>query len=307
MRAASSGKDAILSGPAGGIVGTVRTAAEAGFDKIIGFDMGGTSTDVSHYAGEYERTLRDDGRGRAAARADDAYPHGGGGRRLDLPLRRRRAIASARNRRAPIPGPACYRRGGPLTVTDCNVMLGRLAAATSFRACSGPRATRRSTRDGGRREIRAHSPPKSPPRPASGASSPQEWPKDSCAIAVENMANAIKQISIERGYDVTEYTLCCFGGAGGQHACLVADALGMTRISHPSAGRRAVGLWHGARGSARLIRQEGGGGAARADALRAGARSERSRELERCRHGGDARARRRPERHQRARAAACEV
>ena len=227
------GKDAILSGPAGGIVGAVQVSRLAGFDKIIGFDMGGTSTDVTHYAGEYER----------------AFVTEVAGVRLRAPMMRIHTVAAgggsicvfdgARFRVGPEsaganPGPASYRRGGPLTVTDCNVMVGKIDPAlfprvfgttgdkpldvdvvrvafadlaTSLAQCTGHRRT------------------------------PEAIAEGFLDIAVDNMAHAIKHISVERGYDVTEYTLCCFGGAGGQHACAVADALGMTRVFiHPLAG-----------------------------------------------------------------------
>ena len=227
------GKDSILSGPAGGIVGAVETSLQAGFDRVIGFDMGGTSTDVSHYAGEYER----------------AFNTHVAGVRMRVPIMRIHTVAAGggsilhfdgeRYRVGPdsagaAPGPACYRRGGPLTVTDCNVMLGKLHAqffppvfgdsgeepldatvvqqkfeglADDIGAATGTRPTAHSVAQG------------------------------FLTIAVENMANAIKKISVQRGYDVTQYALTCFGGAGGQHACLVADALGMeTVLIHPFAG-----------------------------------------------------------------------
>src|SRR6266849_1362863 len=227
------GKDAILSGPAGGIVGAVRTAEMGGFDKIIGFDMGGTSTDVSHYAGEYERSFETVVAGvrmRAPMMHINTVAAGGGSICSFDGARYRVGPESA----GANPGPACYRRGGPLTVTDCNVMLGKLQA-DFFPRVFGPRADQPLDRDivtvkfaalGA--EIEA----------ATGnRRSPIEVADGFLRIAVENMANAIKQVSIQRGYDVTEYTLCCFGGAGGQHACLVADALGMKRVYiHPFAG-----------------------------------------------------------------------
>ena len=227
------GKDAILSGPAGGIVGAVEVSRLAGFDRIIGFDMGGTSTDVTHWAGEYER----------------AFVTEVAGVRLRAPMMRIHTVAAgggsictfdgARFRVGPQsaganPGPASYRRGGPLAVTDCNVMVGKLDPAL-FPKVFGPdgdapldadivRAKFASLAD----EIAA----------ATGVRrTPEEIADGFLKIAVENMANAIKHISVARGYDVTEYTLCCFGGAGGQHACAVADALGMTRVFiHPLAG-----------------------------------------------------------------------
>jgi 5-oxoprolinase (ATP-hydrolysing) len=220
------GKDAILSGPAGGIVGMVRTATEAGAERVIGFDMGGTSTDVSHYDGELERTFETVVAG-VRIRAPMMHIHtvaAGGGSicRFDG-IRLRVGPESA----GAIPGPACYRRGGPLTVTDCNVMLGRLQS-DFFPRVFGPGgdapidpAAVTSQFDAMAEEVA---------RAAGARRSPQELAHGFLRIAVENMANAIKQISIQRGHDVTAYTLACFGGAGGQHACLVADALGMRRI-----------------------------------------------------------------------------
>jgi 5-oxoprolinase (ATP-hydrolysing) len=220
------GKDAILSGPAGGIVGMVRTATEAGTERVIGFDMGGTSTDVSHYDGELERTFETVVAG-VRIRAPMMHIHtvaAGGGSicRFDG-IRLRVGPESA----GAIPGPACYRRGGPLTVTDCNVMLGRLQADFFPRvfgtAGDAPidLAAVTAQFDALVEEVA---------RAAGARRSPHELAHGFLRIAVENMANAIKQISIQRGHDVTAYTLACFGGAGGQHACLVADALGMHRI-----------------------------------------------------------------------------
>lgn len=227
------GKDAVLSGPAGGIVGLARTAEQAGFTEVIGFDMGGTSTDVSHYAGQFER----DNEARVA------------GVRLRAPMMRIHTIAAGggsicsfqdgRFRVGPesagaVPGPACYRRGGPLTITDCNLMLGKIQPAF-FPSLFGP--------DGDQpldiaavqarfadlvAQIRAETGREMDARQAAAGF---------VAVAVANMANAIKQISVARGHDVTRYTLASFGGAGGQHACLVADALGMDRVMiHPLAG-----------------------------------------------------------------------
>jgi 5-oxoprolinase (ATP-hydrolysing) len=227
------GKDSILSGPAGGIVGGVRTAQQAGFEKIITFDMGGTSTDVAHYDGEYERafeTLVAGVRMRAPMMRIHTVAAGGGSMCIFDGARYRVGPESA----GANPGPACYRRGGPLTVTDCNVMLGKLQP-DFFPRVFGPRQEEPLDADTVRakfeelaREIEA----------ATGDTrTPVEVADGFLKIAVENMANAIKKISVQRGYDVTEYTLCCFGGAGGQHACLVADALGMTKVYlHPFAG-----------------------------------------------------------------------
>ncbi|HZS82903.1 MAG TPA: hydantoinase B/oxoprolinase family protein [Stellaceae bacterium] len=227
------GKDSILSGPAGGIVGAVRTAEMGGFPKIIGFDMGGTSTDVSHYAGEYERTMETVVAGtrmRAPMMMINTVAAGGGSICFFDGARYRVGPESA----GANPGPACYRRGGPLTVTDCNVMLGKLQPAF-FPRVFGPHADEpidAAAVEAKFRELAARI-----ARETGDRRTPLEVADGFLKIAVENMANAIKQISIQRGYDVTEYTLCCFGGAGGQHACLVADALGMTRVYiHPFAG-----------------------------------------------------------------------
>ncbi len=227
------GKDSILSGPAGGIVGAVATCEMAGFDRIIGFDMGGTSTDVSHYAGEYER----------------AFDTHVAGVRMRVPIMRIHTVAAGggsilkfedfRYRVGPEsaganPGPACYRRGGPLTVTDCNVMLGKLQPA-HFPAVFGPQADLPIDAEVVRERFDAMA---ADIEKATGERPALHTVAEGfLKIAVENMANAIKKISVQRGYDVTGYTLCCFGGAGGQHACLVADALGMKRVFlHPYAG-----------------------------------------------------------------------
>ena len=227
------GKDAILSGPAGGIVGAVEVSRLAGFDKIIGFDMGGTSTDVTHYAGEYERAFVTEVAGvrlRAPMMKIHTVAAGGGSICTFDGARFRVGPASA----GANPGPACYRRGGPLTVTDCNVMLGKIDPAL-FPQVFGPAGNlpldgeivRAKFVDLAAKVAADSGRVRTPPQIAEGF----------LQVAVENMANAIKHISVERGYDVTEYTLCCFGGAGGQHACLVADALGMTRVFiHPLAG-----------------------------------------------------------------------
>ena len=228
------GKDAILSGPAGGVVGMVKTAEPAGFDRLIGFDMGGTSTDVCHYAGQYERSFETEVAG-VRLRAPMMHIHtvaAGGG-----------SILFYRNGRFQVgpesaganPGPACYRRGGPLTVTDCNVMLGKLHPS-HFPPVFGPNAD--EPLDVAiveqKFEALAKNISKETGEPEQ---SPHELAEGFLRIAVENMANAIKKISVQRGYDVTRYTLQCFGGAGGQHACLVADALGMERVFiHPFAG-----------------------------------------------------------------------
>ena len=221
------GKDAILSGPAGGIVGMVRTAAQAGFDRIIGFDMGGTSTDVSHFAGRYERTSE-----RAVAgvrvRAPMLEIHtvaAGGGSICHFDGRRFRVGPDSAGA---VPGPACYRRGGPLTITDCNLVLGKIRPE-HFPRVFGTRGDQPIDREAAFSRCREVA--------AAAGRSEAEVAEGFIRIAVENMANAIKQISIARGHDVTRYTLVCFGGAGGQHACMVADALGMERVLiHPLAG-----------------------------------------------------------------------
>ena len=227
------GKDSILSGPAGGIVGMVRTSEAAGFDKVIGFDMGGTSTDVSHYAGELERefeTLVAGVRMRAPMMSIHTIAAGGGSILAFDGQRMRVGPDSA----GANPGPACYRRGGPLTVTDCNVLLGKIQPRW-FPKVFGPGGDEPLDAETVRRRFtelaaeigRATGKPQAPEAVAEGF----------LRIAVANMANAIKFISVQRGHDVTEYTLACFGGAGGQHACLVADELGMKRVYiHPLAG-----------------------------------------------------------------------
>ncbi len=227
------GKNSILSGPAGGIVGAVKTSASAGFSKIIGFDMGGTSTDVSHYNGEYERTLETEVAG-VRLRAPMMAIHtvaAGGGSLLSFDNGRYRVGPDSAGAD---PGPACYRNGGALTITDANILVGKLQpdcfpavfgatgdlppdaaiVAAEFAAL----ATEIEHLTGDRREL-------------------VEMAAGFLAIAIDTMATAIKQISSQRGYDAREYVLCCFGGAGGQHACLLAEALGMSQILiHPYAG-----------------------------------------------------------------------
>ncbi|WP_298400348.1 hydantoinase B/oxoprolinase family protein [Sphingobium sp.] len=227
------GKDAVLSGPAGGIVGLARTAEQAGFTEVIGFDMGGTSTDVSHYAGAYER----DNEAKVA------------GVRLRAPMMRIHTIAAGggsicsfidgRFRVGPesagaVPGPACYRRGGPLTITDCNVMLGKIQP-DFFPSLFGPNGDQpldRAAVEARFADICAQV------KDETGrVLTAREAAQGFIAVAVASMANAIKRISVARGHDVSRYTLASFGGAGGQHACLVADALGMDRVMiHPLGG-----------------------------------------------------------------------
>ncbi|MGW8990607.1 hydantoinase B/oxoprolinase family protein [Streptomyces zhihengii] len=227
------GKDAVLSGPAGGVVGMVRTSGLAGHDRVIGFDMGGTSTDVSHYAGEFER-----GQGTQVAgvrmRAPMMSIHtvaAAGGSVLHFDGRRFRVGPDSAGA---VPGPACYRRGGPLTVTDANVMLGRIQP-DHFPAVFGPRGDQpldaRTVRERFTRLAAETG------RATGTARTPEQVAAGFLEIAVLNMANAVKKISVQRGHDVTRYALTSFGGAGGQHACAVADALGIgTVIVPPLAG-----------------------------------------------------------------------
>lgn len=223
------GKDAILSGPAGGVVGMVAASAPLGFTRLIGFDMGGTSTDVTHYAGEYELT------------GDSVVA----GVRFAAPMMQIHTVAAgggsicrfdgARFRVGPEsagadPGPACYRKGGPLTVTDCNLFLGRIDPAF-FPAVFGPDGDAQLDPVAARTRLEEVAATLPEPRPI------EDIAEGFLAIAVDNMANAIRKISVARGHDVTTYALACFGGAGGQHACKVADALGMeTVLVHPLAG-----------------------------------------------------------------------
>jgi len=223
------GKDALLSGPAGGVVGMVETAKLAGFDKVIGFDMGGTSTDVAHYDGDYERAFDTEVAG-VRIRAPMMRIHtvaAGGGSILHYEAGRFRAGPDSAGAN---PGPACYRRGGPLTVTDANVMLGKLRPE-QFPAIFGPGQDQPLDRQVVTDAFSALAAEIGDGRTAEAVA------EGFVTIAVENMANAIKKISVQRGYDVTEYLLNCFGGAGGQHACLVADALGMESVLiHPFSG-----------------------------------------------------------------------
>ena len=227
------GKDSILSGPAGGVVGMARTAQMAGFRKVIGFDMGGTSTDVSHFDGKYERAFETQVAG-VRMRAPMMRIHtvaAGGGSILRFDGTRFRVGPDSAGAD---PGPACYRRGGPLAVTDANVLLGRIQPQ-HFPRVFGPNGDEPLDADRVSEKFAALA---AEIAAATGtARSPEEVADGFLEIAVENMANAIKQISVQRGYDVTEYVLNCFGGAGGQFACRIADTLGMTRVLiHPLAG-----------------------------------------------------------------------
>jgi 5-oxoprolinase (ATP-hydrolysing) len=224
---AFQGKDAILSGPAGGIVGMARTAEMAGMDKVIGFDMGGTSTDVSHYAGQFEREFETQVAG-VRMRAPMMSIHtvaAGGGSVLQFDGERFRVGPQSAGAN---PGPASYRRGGPLAVTDANLMLGKVQPRY-FPKVFGPGADEPLSLAAVQAAFA--------PLVAQTGRPPEVVAEGFIRIAVAQMANAIKKISVARGYDVTRYTLQCFGGAGGQHACLVADALGMTQVLvHPLAG-----------------------------------------------------------------------
>jgi len=228
------GKDAILSGPAGGIVGMVKTGEAAGHDRLIGFDMGGTSTDVSHYAGDYERSFETEVAGvRMRAPMMDIHTVAAGGGSI-CKFEDGRFQVGPESAGAD-PGPACYRRGGPLTVTDCNVMLGKLNP-DHFPSVFGPEGNLPLDVEVVREKFAALAETVAA-ETGEEPRAPEEMAEGFLRIAVDNMANAIKKISVQRGHDVTRYTLQCFGGAGGQHACLVADALGMTRVLiHPYAG-----------------------------------------------------------------------
>ncbi|MFI1657898.1 hydantoinase B/oxoprolinase family protein [Streptomyces sp. NPDC020472] len=219
------GKDAVLSGPAGGVVGMARTSAQAGHDRVIGFDMGGTSTDVSHYAGAFERELGTQVAG-VRMRAPMMSIHtvaAGGGSVLHYDGRRYRVGPDSAGA---VPGPACYRRGGPLTVTDANVMLGRVQP-DHFPAVFGEAGDRPLDAEVVRERFTALA------EEVGGGRTPEEVAAGFLEIAVLDMANAVKKISVERGHDVTRYALTSFGGAGGQHACAVADALGVDTVLVP--------------------------------------------------------------------------
>ena len=226
------GKDSILSGPAGGVVGVVQTSAIANIHKLIGFDMGGTSTDVSHYSGDYERVFESEVAGvriKSPMMAIHTVAAGGGSILHFDGARYRVGPESA----GANPGPACYRQGGPLTVTDCNVMLGKIQPEF-FPKVFGPDGNQSLDVATVKQQFAALA---EQIHRAGDLRSPEQVAAGFLAIAVENMANAIKKISVQQGHDVSEYTLSCFGAAAGQHACLIADALGMKQIFiHPMAG-----------------------------------------------------------------------
>lgn len=223
------GKDAILSGPAGGIVGMARMSQLAGFDRVIGFDMGGTSTDVSHFAGEYERvfTTQIAGVRLRAPMLDIHTVAAGGGSVLHFDGSRYRVGPDSAGAD---PGPACYRGGGPLAVTDANVMLGRIQPA-HFPEVFGPDGDQplddalvRERFTALANEIREQT---------GDDRTPEQVAEGYLQIAVANIANAVKRISVQKGHDVTRYALTTFGGAGGQHACMVADSLGIRTVLVP--------------------------------------------------------------------------
>ncbi len=220
------GKDAILSGPAGGVVGAVRTSQIAGRDRIIGFDMGGTSTDVCHFAGSYERVLDTEISGvRITAPMMHIHTVAAGGGSLLLWDGGRMQVGPASA--GAYPGPACYGRGGPLAVTDANLLTGRLRPEF-FPAIFGRDADRPLDLTATKRAFAELA--------SAVGKSPEDTAEGFLRIAVENMANAIKKISVQRGYDVTEYCLTVYGGAGAQHACAIADTLGMSAcLIHPMA------------------------------------------------------------------------
>ena len=294
------GKDAILSGPAGGVVGMAETGRQAGLRHLIGFDMGGTSTDVSHYDGEYERAFETEVAG-VRMRAPMMLIHtvaAGGGSILHYDGARFRVGPDSAGAN---PGPKCYRRGGPLAVTDANVMAGKLMP-DFFPKIFGPAQDQPLDEAAVRHAFNNLAQKVGKP--------PEDIADGFIKIAVENMANAIKKISVQRGYDVTRYALNCFGGAGGQHACMVADSLGMTRVLiHPfssllsaygmgladiratrAAGDRIAVRQQGAgRGQAHRgrARQDGQGGSRRARRAEGEDQGDRARAypLRRHRHG----------------------
>jgi 5-oxoprolinase (ATP-hydrolysing) len=227
------GKDAILSGPAGGVVGMANIATSLGIDKVIGFDMGGTSTDVSHFAGSYERSFDKIVAGvrlRAPMMDIHTVAAGGGSQCVFDGLRFRVGPESA----GASPGPAAYRQGGPLTITDCNVLLGRIQPK-HFPSVFGKDASQMLDSQIVRKVFDALAAETT--KILGEVKTPEDLAEGFLSIAIENMANAIKTISIQRGHDISTYTLVCFGGAGGQHACRVADTLGMNQVLiHPLAG-----------------------------------------------------------------------
>lgn len=245
------GKDAVLSGPAGGVVGAVQVGSEAGFDRLIGFDMGGTSTDVCHFAGAYERSFDSDVAG-IALRAPMMRLHtvaAGGGSILRYEAGRFRVGPESAGA---YPGPVAYRNGGPLSVTDANIITGRINP-DDFPALFGPDGDAPLDSDATRdafEQLAEHV----------AAATGQHQTVEALAegflhIANENMAQAIKKISVQRGYDISKYALVCFGGAGGQHACDVADLLDMdTVLVHPMSG--LLSAWGIDKAAVRALRED---------------------------------------------------
>lgn len=231
------GKDSILSGPAGGMVGAVQTSQAAGFNQIITFDMGGTSTDVAHFDGSqdktYERVLETEVAGvrlRSPMMAIHTVAAGGGSILHFDGARYQVGPASA----GAHPGPACYRREGPLTVTDCNVMVGKIQP-TFFPQVFGPEGNKSIDRACVLQQFETLA--QTIGQATGQIRTPEQVAEGFLSIAIDNMANAIKKISVQRGYDIGDYALCCFGAAGGQHACRLAEVLGMkTIVIHPYAG-----------------------------------------------------------------------
>ena len=227
------GKDSILSGPAGGIVGAVQVCKQAGFDRVISFDMGGTSTDVAHYKGEYERDFETEIAG-VRLRTPVLSIHtvaAGGGSKLHFSGGRFRVGPDSAGAD---PGPVCYRKGGPLTVTDCNVMLGRIQPKY-FPSVFGEDG--KQPLDKKKVEEKFEELTEEVNQETENNKTLEEVASGFLEIAIENMANAIKKISLQRGYDISNYVLCCFGGAGGQHVCRIAENLGVEKILiHPYAG-----------------------------------------------------------------------
>ena len=247
------GKDSILSGPAGGIVGAVQTSKRAGFELVITFDMGGTSTDVAHFKGEYERQLDSEiagARMRVPVLAINTIAAGGGSILFFDGSSYRVGPKSAGSN----PGPACYRRSGPLAVTDANVMLGKIHPQY-FPSVFGIDGNLPLDKDTVIQQFTQLS--QDIQAATLNHCTPEQVAAGFIAIAVENMANAIKKISLQRGYDVSQYVLCCFGGAGGQVACLIADTLGMKKIFlHPYAG--VLSAYGMGLADVRAIREGGG-------------------------------------------------
>ena len=273
------GKDAVLSGPAGGVVGAVHVGREAGFDRLIGFDMGGTSTDVCHFAGAYERSFDSDVAG-IALRAPMMRLHtvaAGGGSILHYDAGRFRVGPESAGA---YPGPVAYRNGGPLSVTDANIMTGRITP-DHFPALFGPNADQPLDADATRAAFETLA--DTVAATTGHRQSPEELAEGFLTIANENMAQAIKKISVQRGYDISKYALVCFGGAGGQHACDVADLLEMdTVLIHPMSG--LLSAWGIDKAAVRALREDAveapldedclGVISARLDELRASAEAE---------------------------------